>query len=323
MRGRASSPKVGIFRTGTHDVVDIPRCLIHHPLVNRVAAALRTAIRRTGVAPYGERTHRGVVRYLQVVVERSTQRAQVVVVTNGDRPAPVAPLLDALGTLLGEALHSLWWNGQPERTNAILGPHWVRVAGAPAVEERIGGARVFFPPGAFGQANLHLADRIVARVSAWVPDGARVLELYAGCGAVGLGLAEHATGIAFNEAASDGLAGLTLGIEALPPDVRGRVRLLPGDAADQARAVAAADTVIADPPRKGLDAAVLDALIAAPPERFVLVSCSVDALVREAAAFAASRRMRLAAVVPYALFPFTEHVETVALFMRASRRDST
>ena len=30
------SPKIGVFAEGTHDVVDVPRCLIHHPLVNRV-----------------------------------------------------------------------------------------------------------------------------------------------------------------------------------------------------------------------------------------------------------------------------------------------
>jgi tRNA/tmRNA/rRNA uracil-C5-methylase (TrmA/RlmC/RlmD family) len=34
VRGRSASPKVGIFQEGTHRIVDIPRCLVHHPLVN-------------------------------------------------------------------------------------------------------------------------------------------------------------------------------------------------------------------------------------------------------------------------------------------------
>jgi tRNA/tmRNA/rRNA uracil-C5-methylase (TrmA/RlmC/RlmD family) len=50
VRGRARSPKIGSFAAGTHDVVDIPRCRVHHPLINEVANAVRagdTAI------PYG------------------------------------------------------------------------------------------------------------------------------------------------------------------------------------------------------------------------------------------------------------------------------
>jgi tRNA/tmRNA/rRNA uracil-C5-methylase (TrmA/RlmC/RlmD family) len=41
VRGRAASPKIGIFQEGSHRVVDIPRCLVHHPLVNEVAASPR------------------------------------------------------------------------------------------------------------------------------------------------------------------------------------------------------------------------------------------------------------------------------------------
>jgi len=43
----------------------------------------------------------------------------------------------------------------------ILGPHWHRFSGPEAVCERIAGADVFFPPGAFGQSHLELADELV------------------------------------------------------------------------------------------------------------------------------------------------------------------
>ena len=66
---------------------------------------------------------------LQVVVERASQRAQVVLVGNAADPAPLAPLASALEDLLASELHSLWWNGNPARTNVILGPHWHRFSG--------------------------------------------------------------------------------------------------------------------------------------------------------------------------------------------------
>ena len=318
VRGRANSPKLGLFQEGSHRITDIPRCPIHHPLVNEVAAALRAAIRATGTPPYSDRTHGGRVRYLQVVVERATQRAQVVVVGNGNDPGPLRPLLDALARQLGERLHSLWWNGQPDRTNAILGPHWEKMEGEDAVHEHLGGADVFFPPGAFGQANLELAARIVAHVGAWVPDGARVLEFHAGCGAIGLGLAARARSVTCNEMSPAALQGLALGRAALPPELGARTRVLPGEAGAHTDAIAEADVVIADPPRKGLEERLLAALEARPPARLALVSCNPDACVREARRLHAAG-LALVALTPYALFPHTDHVETVALFERTAR----
>jgi tRNA/tmRNA/rRNA uracil-C5-methylase (TrmA/RlmC/RlmD family) len=319
VRGRATSPKIGIFQEQTHRIADIPRCPIHHPRVNDVAAALRRALRATGTPPYVDRTHRGLVRYLQVVIERRSGQAQVVVVGNGDDPTPLRPLLTAFADALGDRLHSLWWNGQPARTNAILGPHWAKLHGPDAVIERIGGADVFFPPGAFGQANLDLAERIVAHVHGWVPDDACVVEFHAGCGAIGLGLAQRARHVTFNEVAPAALDGLALGLAGLPATIRTRTTVLAGEASRHVAAIAEADVVIADPPRKGLEPVLLDALCAQPPHRVILVSCSLPAFVREATRLQASG-LRARAIAPYALFPHTAHVETVALFERATTR---
>jgi tRNA/tmRNA/rRNA uracil-C5-methylase (TrmA/RlmC/RlmD family) len=316
VRGRSASPKVGIFQEGTHRIVDIPQCLVHHPLVNRVAAAVKDAVRATGTMPYADRPHAGVLRYVQVVVERPSERAQVVLVANGEEPAACEALAEAVTDRLGESLHSLWWNGNPERTNVILGPHWHRWRGPEAVREEIGGAEVFFPPGAFGQANLDLADRMVAQVAEWVPDGARLVEYYAGCGAIGLGLLARAERVAFNEAVPDALAGLVLGIAARPWEERGRAEVLAGPADEHVARIDDADVVIVDPPRKGLDAALLARLVESPPARLIAVSCNLDAFLGEARTLRAAGKLRLAAVVPFALFPHTAHVETVALFRR-------
>src|SRR4029450_200073 len=82
VRGRAGSPKVGLFQEGSPRIVDIPRCLVPPPLVNEVAAAVKAAVRRSGAAPYADRAHRGLLRAVQVVVERHTGAAQVVLVRN-------------------------------------------------------------------------------------------------------------------------------------------------------------------------------------------------------------------------------------------------
>jgi tRNA/tmRNA/rRNA uracil-C5-methylase (TrmA/RlmC/RlmD family) len=317
VRGRAEAPRVGLFEAGSHRAVDVARCRVHHPLVNHVAVVAREAIRATRTAPYDDRAHAGELRALQVVIERSTQRAQVVLVGNAKKPEPLAPLAEAMERTLGPVLHSLHWNGNPDRTNVILGPHWRRLHGPEAVRETIGGAAVFFPPGAFGQANLDLADRIVERVHAWVPARARVVELYAGCGPIGLGLLPRSASVTFVESAPASVRGLELGLAERPPGEGARARSVAADAGSVPELVRDADVVIVDPPRSGIDGAALDALVAAPPRTLIYLSCDLGTFEVQAARLQREGGMRLSALVAYDLFPNTAHVETLARFERA------
>ncbi len=316
VRGRTRTPKVGIFQEGTHRIVDIPECRIHHPTINRVAAVLRAAARDLGIASYADGPHRGSLRALQVVVESRTGRAQCVLVENAASPGEVAGLADPLREALGETLHSLWWNGQPERSNAILGRHWQRLHGPDVIWEAPGGCEVAFPPGAFGQSQPDLADAIARRVRASVPAGAKVLEFYAGCGPLGIGLLADAERVVFNEVNEASLAGLARSLEARPPAERARARVVAGPAEEHTGEIADADCVVLDPPRKGLAAPVLEALIADPPRRLVWVSCGLDAFLDQADALLERTSLRLRDVQAFALFPFTEHVETLAVFER-------
>ena len=318
VRGRSASPKIGIFQQGSHRIVDIPSCRVHHPAINQVAAVLKAAIKKTGALPYSDAPHLGDLRSIQVVVERSSQNVQLVLVGNAKSPAPLRPLMHELIESPELGLQSLWWNGNDERTNTILGREWKRISGPAALTETIGGADVFFPPGAFGQANLDLADSIVECIHSWVPPDARVLELYAGCGAIGLGLARRGQEIVFNELSPDSLLGLEMGVAALPPGARDRTRLSPGPASQSASLLEEADVLIADPPRKGLDETLLGTLERSVPERFIYLSCSADSFLRDAEALLAGRRLRLARLEAYALFPGTDHVEILALFERAT-----
>jgi 23S rRNA (uracil1939-C5)-methyltransferase len=223
-----------------------------------------------------------------------------------------------LTATLGDSLHSLWWNGQPERSNAILGPHWQRLCGEEAIEERIGGVSVFFPPGAFGQSHLELADVLVEQVSRWIPDGAQVAEFYAGCGSIGLGLLSRSAAVTFNERSEHGLRGLELGLARRPADERGRARVAAGPAGDHIDALAGSDSVVVDPPRRGLDPALLGCLVATPPKRLAYVSCDVASFVRDAGVLLERAGTRLRELTAFALFPYTEHTEVAACFEHAA-----
>jgi tRNA/tmRNA/rRNA uracil-C5-methylase (TrmA/RlmC/RlmD family) len=321
IRGRPGSPRIGLFEPGTHRVVHIPHCSIHHPLINRVAAIVRRALVDAEITTYSEGSHRGMARYLQVVVERGSQRAQVVLVANAATAEPLAACLGLISERLGEELHSLWFNRQCEPTNTILGRHFERWYGPASVVEHFGGAAVHYPPGAFGQNNLDIAGRIVAQVREWVPAGSRVMEFYAGVGAIGLSLLDRAQQLHLNELGPASLEGLALGLDGLSPAERARVEVVPGTAGAAAThpALPGADVVIADPPRKGLDRELLQRLCDAPPARLVYVSCGLASLAADTARLTASGALRLRELRAFNLMPFTDHVETLARFERADQ----
>ncbi|WP_163544253.1 class I SAM-dependent RNA methyltransferase [Occultella kanbiaonis] len=73
-----------------------------------------------------------------------------------------------------------------------------------------------------------------------------------------------------------------------------------------------ADVVVLDPPRAGAGAAVMDAVLAAGPDRIVYVACDPAALARDVA-HARERGHELVSLRAFDLFPHTHHVECVAV----------
>src|SRR5690242_2873952 len=142
IRGRLGSPKIGLFELDTHHVVHIPNCVVQHPLINRVAGVVRRALVDANLTSYSDNAHRGLARYLQVVVERSSQSAQVVVVGNSETAEPFAKCFDLIRERLGDALHSLWFSSHREPTNTILGPDFEHWCGPESIVEHFGGAAI-------------------------------------------------------------------------------------------------------------------------------------------------------------------------------------
>jgi tRNA/tmRNA/rRNA uracil-C5-methylase (TrmA/RlmC/RlmD family) len=317
IRGRSNSPKIGLFEADSHRVVHIPNCSVQHPLINRVASVVRRALVDTGVTCYSDGAHLGIARYLQVVIERSSQTAQVVLVANSTTPEPLAACLDLIRERLGSELHSLWFNGNCDQGNTILGPDFHRWCGPDSVVEHFGGAAVHYPPGAFGQNNLDIAQRIVEQVRDAIPAGAVVAEFYAGVGAIGLSIQDRVAELRMNEVGASSLYGLELGLAQLDAERRAKVSVTPGLAGGAIDMAAGAQVVIADPPRKGLDPELRVYLSEQAPERFIYVSCGLESLIKDCAQLTSRGKLRLAELTAYNLMPFTEHVETLARFERA------
>ncbi|MEG1643191.1 MAG: 23S rRNA (uracil(1939)-C(5))-methyltransferase RlmD [Bacteroidales bacterium] len=74
------------------------------------------------------------------------------------------------------------------------------------------------------------------------------------------------------------------------------------------------DVIITDPPRAGMHEDVVNAILFAAPERIVYVSCNPATQARDAAML--NDKYKIEKVQPVDMFPHTQHVENVLLFVK-------
>jgi len=161
-----------------------------------------------------------------------------------------------------------------------------------------------------------VAERIIDHVRNLLPAGSRVAEFYAGVGAIGLSVLDRVSELRLNEISPHSLHGLSLGLGELAQAERAKVSVHVGPAGEARDMSTGVDVVIADPPRKGLDADLTQALSGEPPELFVYVSCGLESFLSDTERLLGPGKLRLSTLTAFNLMPFTEHVETVASFER-------
>ncbi len=348
VRASESGPSIGLFARGTHDVVRVPRCSVHHPAINAAVAAVDRELRSFGeLSAFDEAAHRGTLRYLQATVERCTGRVQLTLVANAEGPDD-DPALRQFGLRLwamhgggssdgsgtyrpsGDAmLHSVWLNCNPSRKNNIFSFEsgaWHLVAGEAELRESMAsGAQLVFNPYVFRQANLEGFDKIVAAIRDALPSGARLVEWYAGAGALGLSVAPRCEWVRCSDVIPPHET-FESSRALLPRRVRERIKYAVGSSAELINDASGADVALVDPPRKGLDPRLLSALAEPASARgpcsglrmLVYVSCGFPALRRDAdALLKAGWRVRGGQVEAHVLFPGSNHIETLAIFERA------
>ena len=183
---------------------------------------------------------------------------------------------------------------------------------------KVGGFAYRTSAGAFFQANTAVAGLLVEGVqAALAPRGSeQVLDLYCGVGLFTVPVGQHVAQIVGVESNSAAAADAVYNVEAA--GVPGRILNL--DVAEALRTPEltglAWDAVILDPPRTGVDATAIEALIALGAARLLYISCEPSTLARDIRILSAGG-YRLEWAQPYDMFPQTRHVETLAVLVVA------
>jgi len=193
----------GLYRQRSHQVVDIPNCLVHHPSINKAVHVLQQATAKAGTSAYDEESREGGLRYVQFQVNRPSQKVCLTLVWNADGLKDAQPALSRLVKELNridpDLWHSMWVNCNNGLGNSIIARNanrWHRLSGPEFLREPLPvGDRgwLHFTPLTFRQGNIDGFDILANAVAQRVPPCSKVCELYAGVGFLGLtALAYHA-----------------------------------------------------------------------------------------------------------------------------------
>ena len=302
--------RIGLYRRGTHDVVDLKDCALQHPLINRIMAVVKDEIERQGIWVYDPRKRRGLLRYLLVRVAPHSNEALVTFVATERDYRQTTHLAKWLVKKVPEVV-SVQMNVNSSEGNVILGRQTFKLLGHPTLRDRIGETRLAISPASFFQVNHEQAEKIYGLVREWadLQSDQMALDVYCGIGGIALNLARDAAEV--------------LGIEVVEDAVHNardnarlnglkNCRFVAGDATEILEDLRITPGFVAtvNPPRKGCDREVLDALCALQPRALIYVSCNPESLAVDLDHLCRNG-WRVDKVQPVDMFPQTPHVETV------------
>lgn len=319
------SPACGFFAPRSHDLVPLPEngCAIQGEDSAKATQAVLSWMRENSVPAYDEQTGRGLVRHIMTRSTTSGELMVVVVVTRADIPK-AGRLIELLRAAV-PGLCSVCLSVNSRRTNVILGTDIRVLWGKAAMEDTLCGLRFSVSPLSFFQVNPQQTERLygLALEYAGLTGAETVVDAYCGAGTISLLLAQKAKKVigieivpeairnANENAAHNGIANAEFHVgateELLPKLVENGLR---------------PDVIVLDPPRKGCDPAVLQAIIAAAPKRVVYVSCGAPTLARDAKLLAeggyAAEKVQCVD-----MFCWTGAVETVMVLSKLSDAKQT
>ncbi len=315
--GSAAEPVLGFYAPRSHTVIPAASCPNAMPPAGEIAGRFLAWMRRFRVAPYMEETHQGLIRHLVIRVNREG-KSMVTVAVNGSRLPHAEELTEALNPL---GVISIWMNENKDRTNVILSRNFHLIYGSNTLPDTLCGLRFELSPASFFQVNPVQTEKLYAAALdfADLKKDETVCDVYCGAGtitlaaaprcasAVGIEIVPEAVENARRNAERNGIANAVF--HAGPAE-----ELLPRMVRDGMRC----DAVLVDPPRKGLEPAVVSAVAQAGPSRVVYVSCNPATLARDAGLFREAG-YETVKVQPVDMFCWTSGIETVALLSRVTR----
>ena len=328
MQYAISGGKVGLLASGSHELAEYDGALIEYEIFTLLREALEKSFERAPTNLFEGLVLRASLRTNEVLAEfvsGSTAPHEIVIrdCSSYIEATGIGKRFEEICTENGFKLNGLLLRISPDKASRrTRGGTRVVLSGVGYYDEIFCGRRMRVKAGSFFQVNTQQAEKLARLASEGCADAAVIYDLYCGCGTLGIGIKKPGQKI--------------FGIETVPEAIESakinRSLAFPDGGAEECSYICKdvlkadmtsliksgklenPDTIIVDPPRKGMDPGVINRITEIAPKSVVYVSCDPATLARDLKMFV--RKYKIEKVTPVDLFPHTPHIETVVLLSK-------
>ncbi len=301
-------------------VVNIEECWLQSEQSAAIVNTVREVSRGWNLTVYSTETRDGYLRHLVIREGKRTGDLMVNLVTSYDWPEAMQNMA---GILLKHfpQITTIVNNITSRQSMVARGEKEIVYHGPGTIMEKLGDFTYRLSANSFFQTNTLQAERLYDTVRTLSSLGPRdvVYDLYCGTGAIAIYLSPYPERVVGIELVESAIADAARNAEF---NRVGNCYFLQGDLKDRltkdSRWIGEhprPTVVVTDPPRSGMHAKVVTQITKLSPEKIVYVSCNPSTQARDAKQLAEAG-YSLKEVQPVDMFPHTDHIEAVALFVK-------
>lgn len=304
----------GVYAKRSHEIIEINACGIQMPISEQIAKFILQWIKENGISAYNEKTGNGQLRHIIVKIGLHTGEVMCILVTNEKDLPNETKLVEALKQKFPE-IKTIVKNINNKNTNVILGNKNYILYGNGYIQDKLGDFIFTISPLSFYQINPVQTEILynLAIQKANLQKEDIVLDLYCGIGTIGIFASPHVKQVYGIEVVEQAIGDAK---ENAKINKIQNIQFYCGDVEKMLEKVIqkekmAPNVVFVDPPRKGLDEVTIRNIRKRKPERLIYISCNPATLMRDLKQLEEEYDIR--ELQPVDMFPFTSHVECVAV----------
>ena len=307
----------GFFKRKSHEVFEVDENILNSKLGNRIIKELKEILNKNKISVYNEITHKGLLRNIMIRTNSNNEAMVVLIINSNKITENIKKLLFKLRENIEET-KSIYISLNSKKTNTVIGENNVFIYGEESIKENINGIEFHISPTSFFQINVKQAKRLYDIAISLFDniDNKYIVDAYSGTGTIGMIMAKKAKKVYAIEivksASEDGeKTAKENGIENIE-FINGPVEKELVNLINNNKRI---DTIMFDPPRKGLEASIIDKVAELNLKEVVYISCNPSTFARDVKLFS-EKGYVLKKLQAVDMFPQTSHIETVALLSK-------
>ncbi len=299
----------GMFIPGTNYFQEIKKCILHEEDLERVRKDLLHILNKHHIQAYDHHKKAGL---RSLIVRGFHGRYQCTLVSGEDTYSEM--LVEDIMRIKG--IDSLWQSiHTAKKTSEVFGPKMQLLAGKRYLPLTLDHLALQISPRSFFQLNTGQAMTLYRTIASIIPQTYDLMvEAYSGIGAISLYLQDKAKEIIGIESMKDAVINANQNAKL---NGFNHVTFVCADAADKLQYISKKrpiDCLVVDPPRTGLDEAMLYCILKSRIKDIVYVSSNPATLSKNLAVLTSKYTVKT--IVPVDIFSHTAHVECVVLLSR-------